>query len=136
MSEYIIIGVFALVGILFAGAAMVFSRIVAPRFPNAGKKLEPYESGEDTIGSARIQFKIGYYLFALVFLVFDVEAVFLFPVLGAMRSAGEGPLGNGSLREGALAVTPLFVWFELMVFMAILGFALLYAWRKKVLEWE
>lgn len=126
MSEYIIIGVFAMVGILFAGAAMVFSRIVAPRFPNAGKKLEPYESGEDTIGSARIQFKIGYYLFALVFLVFDVEAVFLFPVLGAMRSAG----------EGSLAVPPLFVWFELMVFIAILGFALFYAWRKKVLEWE
>lgn len=131
MSEYIIIGVFALTGILFAGAAMIFSRIVAPRFPNAGKKLEPYESGEDTIGSARIQFKIGYYLFALVFLVFDVEAIFLFPVLGAMRSAGEG-----SLREGALAVPALFVWFELMVFIAILGFALFYAWRKKVLEWE
>jgi NADH:ubiquinone oxidoreductase subunit 3 (subunit A) len=126
VSEYIIIGVFALVGILFAGAAMVFSRIVAPRFPNAGKKLEPYESGEDTIGSARIQFKIGYYLFALVFLVFDVEAVFLFPVLGALRSAG----------DGALSVSALFVWIELLVFIAILGFALFYAWRKKVLEWE
>ncbi|MDB5103020.1 MAG: NADH-ubiquinone/plastoquinone oxidoreductase chain 3 [Fibrobacteres bacterium] len=126
MPDYIIIGVFAVVGILFAGAAMVFSRIVAPRFPNAGKKLEPYESGEDTIGSARIQFKIGYYLFALVFLVFDVEAVFLFPVLGVLRSAG----------EGALPVSALFVWIELLVFIAILGFALFYAWRKKVLEWE
>lgn len=135
MSEYIIIGVFALVGLLFAGAAMVFSRIVAPRFPNAGKKLEPYESGEDTIGSARIQFKIGYYLFALVFLVFEVEAVFLFPVLGAMRSAGELPNGGG-IGVGALTVSPLFVWFELMIFIAILGFALFYAWRKKVLEWE
>ena len=121
MSEYIIIGVFALVGILFAGAAMVFSRIVAPRFPDAGKKLNSYESGEDTIGSARIQFKIGYYLFALVFLVFD-----LFPVLGVVRSAGE----NGS------HVSPLFVFGELLVFIAVLGFALFYAWRKKVLEWE
>jgi NADH:ubiquinone oxidoreductase subunit 3 (subunit A) len=126
MSEYIIIGVFALVGILFAGAAMVFSRLIAPRFPDSGKKLESYESGEDTIGSARIQFKIGYYLFALVFLVFDVEAVFLFPVLGILRSAG----GGGSL------ISPLFVWCELLVFIAILGFALFYAWRKKVLEWE
>ncbi|MDB5048552.1 MAG: NADH-ubiquinone/plastoquinone oxidoreductase chain 3 [Fibrobacteres bacterium] len=126
MPEYIIIGVFALVGILFAGAAMVFSRIVAPRFPDAGKKLNSYESGEDTIGSARIQFKIGYYLFALVFLVFDVEAVFLFPVLGILRSAG----GSGS------HISPLFVWCELLVFIAILGFALFYAWRKKVLEWE
>lgn len=126
MSEYIIIGVFGLVGILFAGAAMVFSRLVAPRFPDAGKKLDSYESGEDTIGSARIQFKIGYYLFALVFLVFDVEAVFLFPVLGVLRSAG---------REGS-AVSPLFVFGELLAFLAVLGFALFYAWRKKVLEWE
>ncbi|MEO6095396.1 MAG: NADH-quinone oxidoreductase subunit A [Fibrobacteria bacterium] len=126
MTEYIIIGVFALVGLLFAGAAMVFSRIVAPRFPDTGKKLDAYESGEDAIGSARIQFRIGYYLFALVFLVFDVEAIFLFPVLGVLRSAG----------EGALPVSALFVWCELMVFLAILGFALFYAWRKKALQWE
>ncbi|MDQ3000431.1 MAG: NADH-quinone oxidoreductase subunit A [Fibrobacterota bacterium] len=126
MSEYIIIGVFALVGILFAGAAMVFSRIVAPRFPDKGKKLDAYESGEDAIGSARIQFKVGYYLFALVFLVFDVEAIFLFPVMAVLRSAG----GEG------FPVSALFVWIELFVFLSILGFALFYAWRKKVLEWE
>ncbi len=127
MSEYIIIGVFAIVGVLFAGAAMVFSRIIAPRFADVGKKLDAYESGESTIGSARIQFKIGYYLFALVFLVFDVEAVFLFPALAVLRSAGEGHAG---------AVSAAFIWFEMLVFLAILGFALAYAWRKKVLEWE
>jgi NADH:ubiquinone oxidoreductase subunit 3 (subunit A) len=127
MSEYIIIGVFALVGVLFAGGAMVFSRIIAPRFANVGKKLEAYESGESTIGSAQIQFKIGYYLFALVFLVFDVEAVFLFPALVVLRSAGEGHAG---------LVSALFIWLEMLVFLAILGFALVYAWRKKVLEWE
>jgi NADH-quinone oxidoreductase subunit A len=126
MTEYIIIGVFALVGILFAGSAMVFSRLVAPRFRDVGKKLDAYESGEDAIGSARIQFKIGYYLFALVFLVFDVEAVFLFPVLSVVRSAGS----PGS------SLSPLFVWCELLVFLAILAFALYYAWKKKVLEWE
>lgn len=126
MSEYIIIGVFAVVGVLFAGAAMVFSRIIAPRFPDVGKKLDAYESGESAIGSARIQFKIGYYLFALVFLVFDVEAVFLFPALSVLRSAG----------EGGAKVSALFIWFEMLVFIAILGFALAYAWRKKVLEWE
>jgi NADH:ubiquinone oxidoreductase subunit 3 (subunit A) len=126
MSEYIIIGVFAVVGVLFAGAAMVFSRIIAPRFSNVGKKLDAYESGEDTIGSARIQFKIGYYLFALVFLVFDVEAVFLFPALAVLKSAG----------TGANRISPVFIWLEMLVFIAILGFALAYAWRKKVLEWE
>ncbi len=127
MSGYIIIGVFALVGVLFAGAAMVFSRIVAPRFTDVGKKLDAYESGESTIGSARIQFKIGYYLFALVFLVFDVEAVFLFPSLAVLRSAGQGLAGT---------VSAVFIWCELLVFLAVLGFALVYAWRKKVLEWE
>lgn len=123
MTQYIIIGVFALVGLMFAGAAMVVSRILAPRLPDHGAKLEAYESGEAAIGSARIQFKIGYYLFALVFLVFDVEAVFLFPVLGVLRRA-------------AGIFSPIFIWSELVVFVLILAFALFYAWRKKVLEWE
>jgi NADH:ubiquinone oxidoreductase subunit 3 (subunit A) len=127
LLEYIHIGVFALTGLLFAGAALVVSRILAPRFPDQGKKLEAYESGEDAIGSARIQFKVGYYLFALVFLVFDVEAVFLFPVLSVLRSSGEGALPG---------VGATFILAELLVFVAILLFALAYAWKKKVLEWE
>jgi NADH-quinone oxidoreductase subunit A len=120
MTEYIIIGVFALVGMLFAGGAMLVSRLLAPRFPDRGKKLEPYESGEDTIGSARMPFKLGYYLFALVFLV---------PVLGVLRSAGSGAGEAGHLP-------PLLVLGEIAAFLAILGFALIYAWRKKVLEWD
>lgn len=129
MTEYIIIGVFALVGMLFAGGAMIVSRLAAPRFPDRGKKLAPYESGEDAIGSARMPFRLGYYLFALVFLVFDVEAIFLFPVLGVMRSAGSGSGAAGHL-------SPYLVLGEIAVFLAILGFALIYAWRKKVLEWD
>ncbi len=138
MTEYIILGVFAVVGVLFAGGAMIVSRLLAPRFPDTGQKLEPYESGESAIGSARIQFKIGYYLFALIFLVFDVEAVFLFPVLGVMRSAqGTGAAGASSAAAlGGVHLSPFFIWGELMVFVAILGFALVYAWRKKVLEWD
>jgi NADH-quinone oxidoreductase subunit A len=127
LAEYVIIGVFALTGLLFAGAAMVASRVIAPKFPDRGKKLEAYESGEDAIGSARIQFKVGYYLFALVFLVFDVEAVFLFPVLSVLRDAGDGALPG---------IPALFILGELVVFVAVLGFALAYAWKKKVLEWE
>lgn len=134
LSEYIIIGVFALTGLLFAGAAMITSRILAPRFPDRGKKLDAYESGEEPIGSARIQFKVGYYLFALVFLVFDVEAVFLFPVLSVLRSAGDGSAQGAG--QALFGVTPGFILLELLVFVAILGFALAYAWRKKVLEWE
>ena len=131
MSEYVIIGVFALTGLLFAGAALVVSRLLAPRFPDQGKKLDAYESGEDAIGTARIQFKVGYYLFALVFLVFDVEAIFLFPALSVLRDAGAGQSG-GPLS----GVSAAFILGELLVFVAILAFALAYAWRKKVLEWE
>jgi NADH-quinone oxidoreductase subunit A len=127
VTEYIIIGIFALVGLLFAGGALIVSRLVAPRFPDRGKKLEPYESGEETIGTARMPFKLGYYLFALVFLVFDVEAVFLFPAISVMRSAGSGE---------AAPIPAALVWSEVAVFLGILGFGLLYAWRKKVLEWD
>lgn len=106
---------------------MVVSRLIAPKFPGGGAKMEPYESGEPTIGSTRVPFKIGYYLFALVFLVFDVEALFLFPTLVLMRPAGEGTLPG---------ISSALVFSEVLVFLAILGFALFYAWRKKALEWE
>jgi NADH-quinone oxidoreductase subunit A len=127
VTSYIIIGVFALVGVAFAGAAMLVSRLVAPTFPGGGAKLEPYESGEAPIGTARVPFKIGYYLFALVFLVFDVEALFLFPALVILRPAGEG---------GLHGIPPALIFAEVVLFLAILGFALFYAWRKKALEWE
>ncbi|HLP40511.1 MAG TPA: NADH-quinone oxidoreductase subunit A [Fibrobacteria bacterium] len=127
MAEYILIGIFALVGAMFAGGAMVVSRLLAPRFPDKGGKLEAYESGEQPIGSARIRFKVGYYLFALVFLVFDVEAIFLFPALATMR--------HGAERSSA-GIPPLFIFVEVILFVAILGFALFYALRKKALAWD
>ncbi len=131
MSGYILIGIFALTGALFAGGAMIVSRLLAPRFPSARHKFEAYESGETPIGSARIQFKVGYYLFALVFLVFDVEAVFLFPAVTTLRGAQAGA------QAGAHAgMTAAFILGEVVLFIAILGFALSYALRKKALTWE
>ena len=127
MTEYIIIGVFALAGLVIAGAAMLVSRAVAPVFPDGPFRREPYESGEVAIGSARVRFKVGYYLFALVFLVFDVEALFLFPALVTLGPAREGTVSG---------ITPALIWTEVAVFIVILGFALYYARRKKVLEWE
>jgi NADH:ubiquinone oxidoreductase subunit 3 (subunit A) len=127
MSGYILIGIFALTGALFAGGAMIVSRLLAPKFPSARHKFEAYESGETPIGSARIQFKVGYYLFALVFLVFDVEAVFLFPVVTTLRGAQAGAHGG---------LTAAFILGEVVLFIAILAFALAYALRKKALTWE
>ena len=127
MYGYILIGIFALTGALFAGGAMIVSRLLAPKFPSARHKLEAYESGETPIGSARIQFKVGYYLFALVFLVFDVEAVFLFPVVTTLRGAQSGAHAG---------LTAAFILGEVVLFIAILAFALAYALRKKALTWE
>lgn len=125
MPPYLAIGFFGLTGLLFGAGAMILSRLIAPRSPDRGHKRDPYESGESPIGNAHIQFRIGYYLFALMFLVFDVEAVFLFPALSAFKQAA-----------GGSAWTGLALWLEVLAFVAVLGAVLVYAWRKKDLEWE
>ena len=127
MSEYGLICVFSLLGTFFAGGAILLSRLIAPRSPDTPRKLAPYECSMESIGTARIQFKVGYYLFALIFMVFDVEALFLYPCLANFRDAGTG---------AAEGLSPLPVLFAVGGFVAILAVGLVYAWRKKVLEWE
>ncbi len=127
MGEYGIIGFFVFLGTIFVGGGMVTSLIVSFRSPDTQKKHEPYECGEEAIGSARIQFKVGYYLFALLFLIFDVESLFLFPCAAIFRAATQGQIPG--IQTWVLLV-------EIFVFVSILVFGLLYAWKKKVLEWE
>jgi NADH-quinone oxidoreductase subunit A len=79
-----------------------------------------------TIGNARIQFKVGYYLFALLFLVFDIEALFLFPVLANFRE----------IMSGNTPLSPVVVIVDLVIFIAILVSGLAYAWKKGILKWE
>ena len=109
--------------LLFIGLTAVFvlgglaaSFLVAPHHPGKVKN-SPYECGEKTIGSAWIQFNVGYYLFALLFLVFDVEAAFLYPWALVLREVGIA----GLIEAG--------------IFILILFSALVYAWKKGVLEW-
>jgi NADH:ubiquinone oxidoreductase subunit 3 (subunit A) len=90
--------------------------IVAPRKPNSIKQ-STYECGMETVGDNWVQFKAQYYIFALVFLVFDVEAVFLFP------------------WAVALGKLPLYAVVEGIIFVLILIAGLVYAWRKGMLEW-
>ncbi len=126
MSDYALICVFSLLGTVFAGGAILLSRLIAPRSPDTARKLAPYECSMESIGSARIQFKVGYYLFALIFMVFDVEALFLFPCLALFRDASAGADG----------LAPFAVLAAVGGFVAILAAGLVYAWRKKVLQWE
>jgi NADH:ubiquinone oxidoreductase subunit 3 (subunit A) len=115
-SEWLYIGVFLVIGIIVPIVPLVFSRLVAPRKPNPIKQ-STYECGIETVGDSWVQFKAQYYIFALVFLVFDVETVFLFPWALSLKQL------------------PLFVVLEGVLFIAILVAGLVYAWRKGMLEW-
>ena len=115
-NEWLYIGLFLVIGIIVPIVPLVFSRLVAPRKPNP-IKLSTYECGIETVGDSWVQFKAQYYVFALVFLVFDVETVFLFPWALSLKQL------------------PLFVVVEGVLFIAILVTGLVYAWRKGMLEW-
>ena len=111
----------AVVGAL-TGASLVFlgltvAKLVSPRSFNP-QKGEAYECGIPTRGESLSQFKVGYYLFAILFLMFDVETVFLFPWAVRMRELGV---------DGLLSIA---------VFFGILVLGLVYAWRKGALEWK
>ncbi|HET6846809.1 MAG TPA: NADH-quinone oxidoreductase subunit A [Anaerolineales bacterium] len=115
-NEWLYVGLFLFVGTLVPAAAIIISRIIAPRKPNPIKQ-STYECGIETVGENWIQFKAQYYVFALVFLVFDVETVFLFP---------------WAVSLGRLSI---FAVIEGIVFILILIAGLVYAWRKGMLEW-
>ena len=115
-SPWIYVGIFVLVGMLIPIAAIVIARFLAPRKPNATKQ-STYECGIETVGDSWIQFKAQYYIFALVFLIFDVETVFLFPWAVSLNKL------------------PLFAVFEGIIFILILLAGLIYAWKKDMLEW-
>ena len=106
-----------LTGAFLVFAALLIARLISPRSFSV-KKAEPYECGLPTRGESMLQFKVGYYLFAILFLIFDVETVFLFPWAVICKSLG---------TSGLLAVA---------VFLVILILGLAYAWRKGVLKWQ
>lgn len=115
-TEWIYIGLFLVVGALIPAAAIIVAAILSPRKPNPIKE-STYECGIETVGENWVQFKAQYYVFALIFLVFDVETVFLFPWAVSLNQLG------------------LFAVVEGIVFIGILFAGLVYAWRKGMLEW-
>ncbi len=97
--------------------ALGTSKLVRPK-SRSGARRTTYESGCEPIGGAWIQFNIRYYMFALVFVIFDVETVFLYPWAVAFHTLG------------------LLAFIEALIFITILVVALVYAWRKGALEWS
>jgi NADH-quinone oxidoreductase subunit A len=116
LDDWLFIGIFLVLAPLFPAIALVIPRLIAPRKPNS-LKSETYECGIETYGETRVQIKAQYYIFALVFLIFDIEIVFLYPWAVAFDQL------------------PLFAVMEGVLFILILVAGLLYTWRKGVLEW-
>lgn len=117
LQNYVAIAILSIVAFGFAVVGLVAAWLVRPKKPNRIKN-DTYECGVETVGDTWVQFKAQYYLFALIFVVFDVEAVFLFPWAVAYQR-----LGLYALVEAAL-------------FIVILLGGLIYAWAKGVLEWQ
>jgi NADH:ubiquinone oxidoreductase subunit 3 (subunit A) len=107
---------FFIVGLIVPVGAIVTAGILGPKKPNPIKQTT-YECGIETVGDSWVQFKVQYYIFALVFLVFEVETVFLFP---------------WAVKLGALG---MFAVIEGIIFILILLAGLVYTWRKGMLEW-
>ena len=114
-SEAII--VFLLAGIVLVAGANFLSNLLSPKSDNVQKR-EPYESGMTTIGPTWVQFKVGYYLYAILVLVFDVEVAFLIPWAVVFKEIG------------------IVAFVEIIIFLVILGLGLAYAWKKGALKWE
>ena len=121
-GDYITVAVFLAAGGLLVGVGLLVAGFIRPNKPNPTKS-EIYECGIEPIGDGWSQTHIRYYIFALLFLIFDVEALFLFP--WALRIESFAADGNG-----------LFVLVVMFLFIATLLEGLLYAIRKGVLKWE
>jgi NADH-quinone oxidoreductase subunit A len=121
-GDYLTVAVFIIVGAVLVGAAVGTSKLIAPKAPG-GLKDVAYESGIEPIGTGWNQSHIRYYIFALLFLIFDVEAVFIFPWAAQLEYFD-------SIGRGAVALA------EMFIFIAILLIGLIYAIRKGVLKWE
>jgi NADH-quinone oxidoreductase subunit A len=111
------VGLAVIVGCVLVGTALFGSFLLAPKAPSRAKGT-PYECGMLPIGRATGMVHIRYYLFAILFLIFDVEAVFLFPWVLTFLDVGEA------------------AFWEMVIFIAILAGGLVYAWKRGVLSWR
>lgn len=114
--NYLLVVTFLLAALAFAVIPIVIARFLAPRKPSPVKE-DIYECGMQTSGETWVQFKVQYYIYALLFVIFDIETVFLYPWAVAFNRLG------------------LFAFVEMTIFLVILVGGLVYAWRKGVLEW-
>lgn len=117
MEQYAQLTGFLALGVIFGVIPLILPLIISPRYKGADTK-QTYECGIDTYGSSWFRFSIAYYVFALIFVAFEVDILYLFPVMLVFD------------------VFPWRAFIELTIFLSILSLAILYAWRKGVFNWR
>ncbi len=118
LQSYLPVIVFVGLGVVVGGALVTLNRLVGPQRPNRVKS-EPYECGLPTQVSRTFRFGVSFYMVAMLFILFDIEVVFLYPVGVILQSADS-----------------VFVLAEILVFVALLLVALVYVWRRGALDWK
>ena len=113
---YLYAGIMLAAGFLFVILTMTIANLIAPH-NRTKEKLQAYESGETPIGTARVQYPLGFYIFALLFVAFDVDIVFIIAWAVIFKQLS------------------LFGFFEILFFIIVLALGLVYAWRKGVVRW-
>jgi NADH-quinone oxidoreductase subunit A len=116
-SEYLPILIIVLIALAFGLGTLLVGVIFRPRRPYP-EKLTPYESGNPPVGEPRYRFSVKFYIIAMLFVVFDVEAVFLYPWAVVFDKIG------------------LYAFVEMMIFIAVLLAGYVYAWRKEAFKWD
>lgn len=119
MESYGLLGGYLLVGALIGLVPLVVPKLISPRY-RGSETEQTYECGVDTVGSAWMRFSVAYYMFALIFVAFEVDILYLFPV-------------------ALVYADPMFGWrgfIEISFFLGLLMLAIVYAWRKGVFRWE
>jgi NADH-quinone oxidoreductase subunit A len=127
MKEYIPILIVFIFVAGFAVTNIVLSHVVGKR-KNTRAKLMPYECGMDPVGSAHQRFSVKFYLIAMLFILFDIEAVFLLPWAVIFKAMNRVIINGQSGRS--------FVFFEMMIFIAVLLVGYVYVWKKGLFDWN
>ena len=128
MKEYIPILIVFIFVAGFAVTNIVLSHVVGKR-KNTRAKLMPYECGMDPVGSAHQRFSVKFYLIAMLFILFDIEAVFLLPWAVVFKTMSRVVTFNGQPGRS-------FVFLEMMIFIAVLLVGYIYVWKKGLFEWN
>ena len=116
-SDYLPVVIFMAIATAFGLGVLVFGTLLRPSRPYP-EKLMPYESGNPPVGEPRYRFSVKFYIIAMLFVVFDVEAVFLYPWAVVFDKIG------------------LYAFVEMMIFIGILLVGYIYAWRKEAFKWD